>query len=130
MDRHTIELRKPIGRFGAPLFALVGAFIGIIAGTVLPSYADRHCSPVVELYFQSRAEVIGNELDCGGELKSALSLIEDARDSAMDCGCQSLGQALEDFLTRVPREPPNCGIAGQELLALSEIINRKYQNCL
>ena len=95
-----------------------------------PAAADRHCSPATDYYFQSRAELLKDELDCPTRISASLRLLLDARNHAADCGCPSLEAVISQHLESRKNLNVECETNVQEVFDLEEKITRIYEDCV
>ncbi len=81
---------------------LVAAPVALIA---LPVWADRHCGPVLESYYQARQAVLDTETSCAAAIETATPRLEAALTNARICGCTPLIEGLEAALDSLLSDP-------------------------
>jgi hypothetical protein len=111
-------------RQGLRCVAATGA---LLAGGVLPALADRHCGPVVDAYFQARAELLAPGALCEAALPAALLRMQEAAAAARACGCAAMEQVVQEALAPLPEGA--CARRRDFILELRDPLESAHETC-
>ena len=118
--------RRPIARFVAVLIAA--------ACFIEPAAADRHCSPVLDYYYQARHEILASSDTCQADLSRAVLQLEESEIGARNCGCTVLQARLQALLERIKIENDNddraCKARSALVLEFAGQAYDAYKECL
>lgn len=95
-----------------------------------PALADRHCAPVLDLYYQARHAILDEGAACEARLGGAVPRLEEAVRAARDCGCDALRLRVEALLEEIGGGSKQCSARSEQVLALADALDRDYEACL
>lgn len=103
----------------------------IVIVSACPAWADRHCGPVLESYYQARNAALDDGASCTAAIDTAAQRIEQTRTNARICGCSVLIDALDGALAAVLDTQSACEIRRTAILddALDARIKALVQDC-
>lgn len=96
-----------------------------------PAWADRHCGPVLDSYYQARNAALAAGVSCTAAIDTATQRIEETRTNARICGCTGLIDALDDVFAAILEPAHACDIRRAAVLddALDARIKALVRDC-
>lgn len=88
-----------------PALKLLAALVIVSA---CPAWADRHCGPVLDSYYQARNAALDDGASCTAAIDTAMQRLDETRTNARTCGCTGLIDALDGALAAVPDADSAC----------------------
>jgi hypothetical protein len=90
-----------------------------------PAWADRHCGPVLDAYYDARLVALDTETSCSAAMEAATQQIEAAMTNARICGCTPLIDALDSVFATALK--PNAACENRRSAVLDDALDARLK---
>jgi hypothetical protein len=103
--------------------------IPLLAAFAFPAWADRHCGPVLDSYYQARQAALDTETSCTAAMDTAAQRLAEAQTNARICGCTALVDGLESALAAFPTpdQPATKACTDQRAAVLDDALDARIK---